>query len=365
MFDKIASGGNLAIRILTGVIAALWDLYRTSIKAFASYDLLKYRPNIEEDEPPYLDDLIKINPDTAAWVTIYGTNIDYPIFQGKTDMEYLNKDAYGKFSISGSIFMSVLNKKDFSDPYTLIYGHHMDNGSMFGDIMKFEKKKFFYNVDHERFDKEEGVLIMQNKVYNLHPFALLKTDAYNNMIYRSDKTDSETADLVAYLKTNAKYYKDVGTVNKVLAMSTCDNATTDGRTVLFCQMKKRTTPLPTREEEPLTPHRKAIGHPMAGAYWSLMNLICMLLTLYTILPVHVFIKDRTSIRRVFGKTRKELILRILLAVDFVSVIVLFFLTEDMHKPIQVIDMFTPLFILFFASAWLLRRRIEKRGQTDT
>ena len=101
----IAKGGNIFIAIITGILMVslglygvlmLWDTYRTEIKAFASYDLLQYRPNIEEDEPPYLDDLIKINPDVAGWVTIYGTNIDYPVMQGKDDKEYLNKDALGE-----------------------------------------------------------------------------------------------------------------------------------------------------------------------------------------------------------------------------------------------------------------------------
>ena len=144
--EKLTKIGNTLTKGLTTILAVLfmfygllmlWDMYRTEIRAFASYDLLQYRPNVEENEPPYLDDLILINPDTRAWLTIYGTNIDYPVMQGKDDMEYLNKDVYGKFSITGSIYESYKYPKDFSAPYTLIYGHHMANGSMFGDIEKF------------------------------------------------------------------------------------------------------------------------------------------------------------------------------------------------------------------------------------
>lgn len=45
-----------------------------------------------------------INKDVAGWITIDDTHIDYPVVQGKDDMEYINKDVYGEFSLSGSIF---------------------------------------------------------------------------------------------------------------------------------------------------------------------------------------------------------------------------------------------------------------------
>ena len=355
--------GNIFIRIVTAVLATvflvyslfmLWDMYRTDIAAFASYDLIQYRPNIEEDEPPYLDELLEINPDTAAWVTVYGTNIDYPIFQGETDMEYINKNAYGEYSISGSIFMSVLNKKDFTDPYNLIYGHHMDNGSMFGDIQKFKEKSFFDNTKNIRTTKEDGVLILQEKVYNLTIFGFLETDAYDDMVYLSDKTEIETQELIDYIKREGKYYKDVGEINQVIAMSTCDSRSTDGRNVLFCKMEKRTEPLPTREKEPLTEHRKAIGHPMAGAYWSLLNLFLLILTVYTAFPIHAFSIDRKK-----PKTAKNPPVLEYLAMTLICVIsiTLFVLTQDLHKPIQVVDIYTPIMLTTLIITYLIRVRI--------
>lgn len=356
MLDKITKGGYIAIRIVTGILAAvflvyslftLWDMYRTEIRAFASYDLLKYRPDIEHDEPPYLDELLEINPDTAGWVTIYGTNIDYPVMKGKNDMEYLNKTATGTYAVTGSVFMSMLNSKDFSDPYTLIYGHHMANGSMFGDIDKFKDKDFFFNVKEKRFKTDEGVLIMENIVYNLKVFAIIETNAYDDNIYHSDKTQNDLTGLLSYLKTNSMYYIEKDNIDKILALSTCDNANTDGRTILLCQMKLRTEPLPTREEEPLTPHRKAVGHPMAGAYWALLNLIIMLLTIYTAIPVHLY-KDLAD---EWKHERKKLC--ICAGTAIVSAFC-FLLTEDPHKPIQTVDMWTPIMLMLFAAVWLYR-----------
>lgn len=348
--DKVLSyltkGGNKLIIIITTIMAILfglygtlmlWDIFRTEINAFASYDLLQYRPNIEEEEPPYLDDLIKINPDTAGWVTLYGTNIDYPVVQGKNDKEYLNKDALGKYSMSGSIFMSCLNSKDFSDPYTLIYGHHMDNGSMFGDLDKFkEDEAFFYNQNEKRFENdEEGVLIMQDKVWNLKVLAVLETSAFDRNIYWANKKGDEIPGLVDYINEKAIYKRNVGDVNKILALSTCMSATSYDRTVLICKMEVRTDPLPLREKEPLTPHRKAVGHPMAGAYWALLNFVILLCSVY--LCVQTFLKR-------FGKKVIFCELAIVVVMG-----VFFALTENLRKPIQLTDVWSPVMLLLFGA----------------
>lgn len=79
---------------------------------------------------------------------------------------YVNTDVYGDFSLAGSIFLDYRCAKDFSDPYSIVYGHHMSDSKMFGDIDKYKKKKFF---DENR----TGVLITPNKTFNLKIFAVL------------------------------------------------------------------------------------------------------------------------------------------------------------------------------------------------
>lgn len=337
----------------------LWDMYRTELSAFNSYDLMKYRPNIEEDEPPYLDELVKINPDTAAWVTIYGTNIDYPVMQGKTDMEYLNKKPTGGYSATGSIFLTVVNKKDFSDRYNLIYGHHMHSGAMFGDIDKFKNRNFFYNTNNCRFKTDEGVLIMEQKVYNLKVIAYVETDAYDEFIYNvSDKKDNLTK-FLSGLKGKSKYYINPGETNKILALSTCDEAIgTNGRSLIICKMEKRTDPLPTREEEPLTPHRKAIGHPMAGTYWAFANLLILLMTLYLMFPTKTIIENRKNIKL----EKDNWLYYSILSLISINAVVLFILTEDTHTPIQMVDIFTPAQLILLAGMWFVRTKLYRRVQ---
>ena len=79
----------------------------------------------------------------CAWLTVDGTKIDYPVVQGETNLEYINQDIYGEFALSGSIFLDSRNDRKFIDSYSLLYGHHMDNGAMFGDVMNYKEKEYF------------------------------------------------------------------------------------------------------------------------------------------------------------------------------------------------------------------------------
>lgn len=87
------------------------------------------------------------NPDVCAWIQIPGIDIiDYPIMQSSIEADdnyYLDHDINGDVKRAGSIYIQKLNHKDFDDRNTLIYGHNMLNGTMFGQLKKFRIKTFF------------------------------------------------------------------------------------------------------------------------------------------------------------------------------------------------------------------------------
>lgn len=87
------------------------------------------------------------NPDVCAWIQVPGIEvIDYPILQSSSEADdnfYLDHDINGAAKRAGSIYIQKLNNKDFTDPATLIYGHNMLNGTMFGQLKKFRNKDFF------------------------------------------------------------------------------------------------------------------------------------------------------------------------------------------------------------------------------
>ena len=246
MIDKIVRAGNTALSAITKFLAvsfliigavSILEMTGTGIHS-APPGLKGYSPE-RDSGGPYLEELMKINPDTVGWISLHNTNIDYPIMQGRTDSEYLNKDVFGQYSITGSVFLSVLNDRDFSGPYQLLYGHHMENGSMFGDLDRFLEEDFFYNKDEIRYTDEEGTLFVNDASYDLEVFAVFKTDAYDDMVYLADKDVSETEKLIEYIKEHSLFTRDVGEVEHVLALSTCDSDSYYGRTVLFLKVNDK------------------------------------------------------------------------------------------------------------------------------
>lgn len=214
---------------------SLWDSYMINQGAFLGSDLLKYKPVESGDggQVNYsLEELLVLNPDTRGWLTIDDTHIDYPVVQGETDMDYINTDIFGEFSLSGSIFLSCLNSPDFSDSYNLVYGHHMDNGGMFGDVMEF--------LDQEYFDTHQtGTLFLPESTWKIQLFACIETDSYDNLIYNVGP-DYQTGELLDYLKSSSTQYRDIGvtTEDKLISFSTCKDAETNGRAILFGRLEE-------------------------------------------------------------------------------------------------------------------------------
>ncbi len=92
-------------------------------------------------------DLVLINEDIIGWIKVPGTDIDYPIVQGRDNSQYLNMTYTGEINRHGSIFMDYRNSKYFDDRNTVIYGHNMHlKPHMFRPLAKsYQDKDFFYN----------------------------------------------------------------------------------------------------------------------------------------------------------------------------------------------------------------------------
>jgi sortase B len=210
----------------------VWDTWNVYKGADVDSDLLKYKPTATgKDTPnPTLSDMQKINSDVCAWLTVDGTNIDYPVVQGQSNIEYLNQAVDKSFSLSGSIFLDYRNSRDFSDCYSLIYGHHMDGEVMFGEIPYFLKSDYFQS-------HTTGTVFTPKHTYYVQWFACLETDAYDNQIYNPTfYTDEKSmSELLEYIKSIATQYRDldISTSDKLVALSTCAAAATNGRVILI------------------------------------------------------------------------------------------------------------------------------------
>jgi sortase B len=89
----------------------------------AAYQQLRLK---QEEQTNGVDftSLERINPDVVGWLAVEGTEIDYPVVQGKDNDFYLRHLFTGERNKLGSIFMNYRNHSNFSDKNTIIYGHH-------------------------------------------------------------------------------------------------------------------------------------------------------------------------------------------------------------------------------------------------
>lgn len=88
--------------------------------------------------------LKKQNKDVYAWITIPATKVDYPVLQHPTkDEYYLNRTIDHVSGLPGSIYSEHIHPRDFSAPQTILYGHNMKNGTMFGSLHRYDKAAFF------------------------------------------------------------------------------------------------------------------------------------------------------------------------------------------------------------------------------
>lgn len=98
---------------------------------------------VEYEPPVDFTALCQINPETIGWLTIPGTDIDYPIVQTDNNDTYLTTGFDGSISASGAIYLDCDSDRTLTGMHSIFYGHHMKDGSMFADLVEFKKKDFF------------------------------------------------------------------------------------------------------------------------------------------------------------------------------------------------------------------------------
>ena len=230
---SLLAAGLILLMLLYGGYS-LWDTAMVFNGAFLSSDLLQFKPAAgDPDSNPTLAELQAINPDVLGWLTIDDTHIDYPVVIGETDMEYVNKDVYSDFALSGSIFMDSDNARDLSDAYTLVYGHHMDNGAMFGDVVEFVNTDYFES-------HPSGTLYLPDATYSIEIFACVQVDAFDSMIYDPLAQNGDVSELLNYVDEIAVQSRYIGVqpTDKVIGLSTCAEAETNGRVVIFGRLDR-------------------------------------------------------------------------------------------------------------------------------
>ena len=201
-----------------------------------------YKPDMEDTRS--FVDFAALNPEVRGWIEIYGTNIDYPLVQASDNEKYLNTSADGEYSLTGSVYLDYRNASDLSDFNTIIYGHHMADEVMFGELDHFSEDMYFNTHEY-------GMVFANGKYYGLKLFAYLETDAYNDALYSPGITDPLARSSYLTLIDSLSIQKrdvEVSAEDNILLLSTCISDFTNGRGILVGKLTEEVYEDPFPEE---------------------------------------------------------------------------------------------------------------------
>lgn len=182
------------------------------------------------------DRLKELNGDVAGWIYCEGTAINYPVLQGEDNEYYLYRNLNRQSHKAGSIFVEESNQPDFRDSNTIIYGHHMKNGSMFAGLDNWARQEYY--EEHSvmwLLTPEQDYLILLLAGYTT-PAA---SDAYTIFSGPCDELEEylercmENSDFTPDFGLLEAYGKgEPGGDDKYVVLSTCDYSFQDARYVL-------------------------------------------------------------------------------------------------------------------------------------
>ena len=190
----------------------------------ARYNNIKDENNLSiTDFNVNFDELNKMNSDSVAWVRIPGTNISYPVVQGKDNDYYLTRNIKKEKNGAGWIYADYRNIFDTLDKNTIIYGHNRRNGTMFSNLKYYLDKEYCSDETHKYINFNT-----KNKKYIAEIFSVYKITSTSVTLPVQFSNDEEFMQTINNWKSSSIYdfQKDVSKDDNILTLYTCDNNTT-------------------------------------------------------------------------------------------------------------------------------------------
>lgn len=238
----------VSIIVLIAALIGLGAIAFQYLSQQRAYDDLEQYASISDAENVSLADLTvdwdalrAVNPDIVAWIYIPDSPVNYPVVQGQDNQEYLHKafdGSTGWLASAGTIFLDSNNASDFSDRNSALYGHHMNDGSMFASLSDWQ--------NNDEFNSHRDIyLLTPQGNYRLKTFAMVKTTGTDALVqttfsskesYRSYIQDKLDRSVV----TQEGDVLGASDITQSMLFSTCEYSQADGRAVLFAAVVETT-----------------------------------------------------------------------------------------------------------------------------
>lgn len=179
--------------------------------------------------------LKKVNPDVQGWLYQKGTVINYPVVQGTDNDTYLHTRFDKQWSGGGTLFVDYRMEKEFKGFNSIIYGHHMKDGSMFRSIRGYTKEEGYY-------DKHKTLeLATPHGNYHLVVFSAFITKATDEDTYKMTYDEAEKQAYIdrAWERSELPITKDsvdVSKADRLVTLSTCAYDYEEARYIVMCKM---------------------------------------------------------------------------------------------------------------------------------
>lgn len=197
-------------------------------KADKIYNELRENTNLKNKNK--YQELYDKNNDYRFWIKVNNTNIDYPVVQASDNDFYLTRDFYKNYLASGSIFMDYRNNFE-NDKSVIVYGHHMKNKTMFGQLNNYKDESFF---------KENNLIEIEykGKTYTYEIFSAYIADLNNKDYLKVNFNDDEYKEYLNYITERSMHKSDVDvdTSDKIITLYTCNYDFKDARTIVHAKL---------------------------------------------------------------------------------------------------------------------------------
>lgn len=246
---------DLLILLLAAILCVcmlmLWQKWRQEKGEEAAYAELRARVALQQpagpaaelaeqpDVPPAekhgsmdFEPLLEVNPQAAAWIRCEGTAIDYPVVQGTDNTYYLRHLIDGTWGRLGTIFIDSKNTPGFQDDNTILYGHHMLEGTMFAAVDRYKKQAYY--------DEHPTMTLYTPECdYELQLFAGYVTKGTTQLPLKfATKEEFQAFIDQAVNRSTFKSSAVPTTGDRLVTLATCDYDFSNARYVLFGILKE-------------------------------------------------------------------------------------------------------------------------------
>lgn len=189
-------------------------------------------PNMEQMAAIGLDALREVNEDVIGWIMIPDSNINYPLLQGDDNDHYLEHAWDNRSTSVGSIFLEHLSSADLTDYNTIVYGHNMNDGSMFAGLKKYSTDGYWEKHPYVYIATDEGV-------YRYEIFSAYKAEVDSVTYCLSFRQEKTKAEFLLHTLDNSKI--DTGILpeltDRILTLSTCSGMGQSTRWVVHARLR--------------------------------------------------------------------------------------------------------------------------------